>query len=383
MNSSLPEQFEQFADARKQGFLKAQKLKEDGGKLAGIFCSFTPVEILDAAGFVTVGLCGSSEETIPDAEVNLPKNICPLIKSSYGFALSKKCPYTYFSDIIVGETTCDGKKKMYEMLGELKDVFILHLPQGADESYVLDMWVSEIKRLIKHLEDKFSIKITDAALRKAAEFRNKERQTKIELFELNKSIPPMVYMTDIHKVTQSLEFSFDRKESLDNIEKLIEDIKKDYKNGNSKVKKTDKRILVTGCPIIGVVNKTVSVIEEKGGCVVVLDSCSGIKPSREMVDTKNDDIIMAIAKRYVNIGCAVMTPNNIRLKQMRELVDEYKVDGVVEIVLQNCQTFDIESYKIRNLSKEIGIPYLKIETDYSKTDQGQISTRLEAFMEML
>ena len=109
MEYTLPEQFEEFADARKAGFLRVKGLKEQGGKVAGVFCTFTPTEILDAAGFVSVSLCGMSDETIPAAESHLPKNMCPLIKSSYGFALTDKCPYTYFSDLIVGETTCDGK----------------------------------------------------------------------------------------------------------------------------------------------------------------------------------------------------------------------------------------------------------------------------------
>ncbi|MBQ2094563.1 MAG: 2-hydroxyacyl-CoA dehydratase, partial [Firmicutes bacterium] len=125
MSFELPGQFAQFGEARKNGFLRVKKIKEDGGKVAGTFCTFTPQEILDAADISPVSLCGMSEETIPAAEAHLPKNMCPLIKSSYGFAVSDKCPYTYFSDIIVGETTCDGKKKMYELLGRMKDVYLL------------------------------------------------------------------------------------------------------------------------------------------------------------------------------------------------------------------------------------------------------------------
>ena len=108
----LPAAFEAFADARKAGFLKVKAAKEQGKRVAGCFCAFTPLEILDAAGLLTVSLCGMSPETIPAAETQLPRNLCPLIKSSYGFYLTDKCPYTYFADLIVGETTCDGKKKM-------------------------------------------------------------------------------------------------------------------------------------------------------------------------------------------------------------------------------------------------------------------------------
>ena len=131
MELSLPETFEAYSDARKAGFLKVKAAKEGGRRVAGTFCTFTPLEILDAAGMLAVSLCGMSAETIPAAEVDLPRNLCPLIKSSYGFYVSDKCPYTYFSDLIVGETTCDGKKKMYELMARGKELFLLHLPQKS------------------------------------------------------------------------------------------------------------------------------------------------------------------------------------------------------------------------------------------------------------
>ena len=104
----LPKSFDEFVDARKAGFLKVKEYVENGGHLVGMFCSYTPLELFDAAGVSVVGLCGTSNEPIADAEKVLPKNLCPLIKSSYGFAYTEKCPYTYFCDFIVGETTCDG-----------------------------------------------------------------------------------------------------------------------------------------------------------------------------------------------------------------------------------------------------------------------------------
>lgn len=107
----LPENFESYGQARKNGFLKMKELKENGQKVVGVFCSFVPTELVEAAGGTVVTLCASSEEPIPAAEANLPRNLCPLIKASYGFGLTDTCPYFYFSDFIVGETTCDGKRK--------------------------------------------------------------------------------------------------------------------------------------------------------------------------------------------------------------------------------------------------------------------------------
>ena len=63
----------------------------------------------------------------------LPRFLCPLIKSSFGFALQDSCPYLAASDIVVADTTCDGKKKMYELLAEYKPIVLLQLPQTQDE----------------------------------------------------------------------------------------------------------------------------------------------------------------------------------------------------------------------------------------------------------
>lgn len=131
----LPSTFEEFNEQRKAAFIRVKDYKQAGNRLVGFLCSYTPLEIIDAAGAASVALCGTSDEVIPEAEKVLPANLCPLIKSTYGFAYSQKCPFTYFSDMIIGETTCDGKKKMYELLNELKRTYILHLPQGRDRAY--------------------------------------------------------------------------------------------------------------------------------------------------------------------------------------------------------------------------------------------------------
>lgn len=160
----MPKDFEEYAEARRNGFMKAKKIKEDGGKIAGIFCAFTPLEIIEASGAMPVSLCGSSEEPIIDAEAHLPKNICPMVKSSYGFAITDKCPYTYFSDIIIGETTCDAKKKMFELMGKTKNLHVMQLPQSVERESSWSMWAEEVELLRKRLENEFDIEITDQML---------------------------------------------------------------------------------------------------------------------------------------------------------------------------------------------------------------------------
>ena len=379
MEYTLPEQFEEFADARKAGFLRVKGLKEQGGKVAGVFCTFTPTEILDAAGFVSVSLCGMSDETIPAAESHLPKNMCPLIKSSYGFALTDKCPYTYFSDLIVGETTCDGKKKMYEMLNDIKPTYILHLPQGYDSDPVT-IWTNELRRFIKFLEEKFNVTITDEMLRDAARKRNIQRQTHLKLMELQKQCPPPLGGMQMYATMEGVGFVFTHEERVAKLNALRESVEA---NADKNQFAGAKRIMVTGCPIGGVLGKTVKAIEASGGVVVCFENCSGIKAAYQMVDTEAEDIVKAIAERYLKIGCSVLTPNSKRMEVIPELVKEFKIDGIVEGDLQACTPYGVESYQIRERAEKLGVPYMAVETDYSQSDSGQLSTRIEAFMEML
>lgn len=380
---SLPKQFEEFSEARKAGFLRVKEIKENGGLVAGVFCTFTPQEILDAAGMIPVSLCGMSNETVPDAEADLPKNLCPLIKSSYGFAVSDKCPYTYFADLIVGETTCDGKKKMYELLGSLKDTYVLHLPQGVTCDYALEMWTREFYRFIAFLEEKFHIRITEEALRAAARARNEERAVRSELMELQKLTPPPMLGGQMYRALEGAGFKFSHKDTVASLTQLRDSVKKAYDEGERPVSASAKRILVTGCPIGGVLEKTVNVLEQNGGAVVCFENCTGIKAAFQMVDTEAADIVRAIAARYLEIGCAVMTPNNSRMELLPRLAENFQADGVVEVVLQSCHPYNIEAHSVRKLSQQLGLPYLGIETDYSSTDDGQLKTRIEAFLEMI
>lgn len=381
--NNLPKNFETFSDARRQGFLKVKELKDAGKNVVGTYCTYTPKEVIYAAGAYPVSLCASSEETIPDAERHLPKNLCPLIKASYGFALTDKCPYMYFSDLVIGETTCDGKKKMYELLGEIKDTYVMNLPNSQNNSYSFEFWKSEIKAFIKKLEEKFNVTITEEKLKEGIKLCNEERRVLKELYSLGKLVPPPISGYDTYKILDGANFTFDKNEQNEKIREMITELKKIHEEGKSKIPASAPRILITGCPMGGVIDKIVKPLEELGAVVVAYENCSGMKNLEELV---REDInpIDALAKKYLNIPCSVMTPNKGREELLKEVIDEYKVDGVVEVVLQACHTYNIESHNIKKLvMKEKEIPYIALETDYSTSDSGQVKIRMEAFLELL
>lgn len=380
----LPKKFEEYEESRKAGFITAKEYKEDGGKIAGFLCSYTPIEILYAGGIAAIALCGTSNEVVADAEVDLPKNLCPLIKSTYGFAKTEKCPYTYFADIIIGETTCDGKKKMYELLNEMKDVYVMQLPQAQNRPYAKDIWYEECKLLIQKLEEKFDITITEENLRDGVRLRNRYRQAVLDMYHLQMTEPPAMKGSEMMLTLMKSTFAMDAEESVNNINAIVKERKEAYENGERPVSLNDKRILLTGCPSSGVIQKIGMTVEANGGVIVALDDCSGERTNQMMVDENAEDILRAISDRYLGINCSVMSPNSGRFDNTKNMIERFKVDGVIDVILQACHTFNVETATMsRMVEDEMGIPYMKLETDFSTTDSGQIETRIAAFIEML
>ena len=377
----LPDVFEEFAEQRQKSFLAIKELKDRGVPVVGTFCTYFPVEIAMAMGAATVSLCSTSDETIPAAEKDLPKNLCPLIKSSYGFAATKKCPFFYFSDLVVGETTCDGKKKMYEYLGQFKDVFTMELPNRQTKDG-LTLWKNEIIRFKEYLEQKFHVAITEEQIRNAVKIQNEGRVALKRLYELMRLDPAPMTGQELFSVLYGSTFKPDRSKIPGEVNAIADRVEKEYAEGKMLEKKP--RILVTGCPIGGATEKVIKAIEDNGGVVVTFENCGGAKSVDRLVEEDAEDIYEAIAKRYLSIGCSVMTPNPNRIELLGRLIDEYQVDGVVEMILQACHTYNVESLGIRSfVNDEKHKPYISVETDYSQADIGQLNTRIAAFIEML
>lgn len=377
----LPENFESYADARKAGFLRMKDLKENGGKVVGIFCTFVPTELIEAAGAVAASLCAASDEPISAAEQDLPRNLCPLIKASYGFAKTDTCPYFYFSDFIVGETTCDGKKKAFELLNEIKETYVMQLPHDRSETSKA-YWIQEMIRFKEKLEDFYGITITEEMIAEAIERKNRERQVMVDFLELGKLCPAPISGYEMGSRMDGLGFNFNPEDRIRIIKERTAEVLADWE-ANYKGKENKKpRILITGCPNNGVRDKIIKTVEELGADVVALECCNGI---REKIDPVRTDLPVyeALAEKYLKINCSVMSPNNSRIESIQQMMEDYKVDGVIEIVLQACHTYNIESHFVKRAVTAAGKGYLMLETDYSQSDKGQIGTRLEAFLETL
>jgi benzoyl-CoA reductase/2-hydroxyglutaryl-CoA dehydratase subunit BcrC/BadD/HgdB len=360
-----------------------KSVRDQGKKFVGFYCVFAPQELIVAAGAVPVTLCATKEEPIADGEKYLPRNFCPLIKSSYGFAITEKCAFFNNSEFIIGETTCDGKKKMFELMEKFKPMVVLEVPQSAKGETQKQYWRSEVARCKQEIEKRLGVTITDEKMKAAIKELNEQRALMRELALQNTANPAPLSGMDLLKVMWARNFTFDRAAFNQQLKDLIAEIKTMKATGKGAAPATAKRIIVTGVPTGVGAEKVIKIIEESGAAVIYIENCAGMKQYLHDVETSNSPL-NAIADKYLATPCSCMSPNTGRLELLAELAKEYHADGVVDITWVGCHTYNVESRVLKEyLAKHGNVPLIQIETDYSQGDNAQIKTRVEAFLEMI
>ncbi|MDD3718830.1 MAG: double-cubane-cluster-containing anaerobic reductase [Actinomycetota bacterium] len=358
--------------------------REAGAVVVGTFCTYVPEELIIAAGGICVGLCAGAQVAAEEAEKYLPRNICALIKSSLGFKLAKVCPYIESCDLLVGETTCDGKKKYFEMLGELQPVHIMEVPQMKLE-HDRDLWRKEIRRMLERMEEMTGKKIGEKQIRDAIRLVNEKRKALLRLEELRKSDPPVISGRDALLIDQ-IAFYDDPARLTEKINALCDELEERKKAGVSIGGAHRPRILLSGCPMALPNWKVATLIETSGAVVAMDEMCTGIRYFDNLVEEDAADteaLLDNIADRYLNIHCAIFTPNRERIEHIKQLVEDYDIDAVVHYSLQFCDPYTVEAFSVQREMEKEGVPFLYLETDYSSEDTGQLTTRIQALIEMV
>ncbi len=367
--------------------LRIQELlqaKAQGRKVIGTFCVFVPEEIVLAADAVQVGLCAGAEAGKEAAEKILPRNTCALIKSFVGFKLSKLCPFIESCDLVVGETTCDGKKKAYEIFEEYVPVYVMEIPQ-MKQKCDRDLWRTEVLRFKEKVEEVTGRTITAEKLGNAVRLVNDRRRTLQRLDRLRAADPVPISGRDVLLINQ-VSFYDDPVRFTQSVGKLCDELEERVKAGEGVVPPGTPRLMLSGCPMAVPNWKLPYIIESSGAVIVGEESCIGRRNTRDLVTEnggKTDDLIDAVVDRSMKIDCACFTPNRERLDHIVDMARELKVDGVVHYGLSFCQPYAIEAFKVEKSLRDAGIPMLSIETDYSMEDVHQLKTRVEAFVEMV
>ena len=358
-----------------------QSRREKGKNIVGIYCGYAPLEVIRAMNGVPAVLCAFAHKTIEAAEAVLPSNLCPLIKSSYGFIQTDVCPFFAVSEAVIAETTCDGKKKMFELISHIKPMWVMDLPQLPDQQEALNNWTVMIKRLKDFLERTFDCKIDDKTVEQEIKETNIKNKMMNKIFDFAAIKPLPVSWMEIYDLTY-LAQTATTEDMITLLAGCVDKLQKRVMEGICHGRPDSPRVLVTGCPVGGDATKVFKIIEEAGGVIVALDSCTGMKAYAEDIEENTPDPYEAIAQHYLNLPCSCMTPNNRRLAELDKIIDRFKPDVVVDVVLHACHSYNIESYKIKgHMADKHKMPFLKIETDYSQSDVEQIRTRVEALLE--
>ena len=213
--------------------------------------------------------------------------------------------------------------------------------------------------------------------------KNRERVAFQKFLELGKLVPPALTGYELGTKSDAAGFNFDIEKKIESFEQRTEEVMHHWENDCKGKTSKRPRIMITGCPNAGVRDKLLKTVEELGGDIVLIDTCGGIRTQMQKV-AETGDVYTALAEKYLDITCSVMSPNEPRFEMMGQLIDEFKVDAVIEIILQACHTFNVESYNVkRYVTEKKGLPYLSLESDYSQADKGQFVTSIQAFLEML
>ncbi|MDL2252902.1 2-hydroxyacyl-CoA dehydratase family protein [Ruminococcaceae bacterium OttesenSCG-928-I18] len=360
------------------------EFQKTGGKVFGTFCVYVPDEVIFAADAIATGLCGGSQFWVPGGEKVLPTSTCPLIKASVGARLDATCPFFRIADMYIGETTCDGKKKAWEILAEDVPVYVMDLPQMKRDKDV-KAWGEEIAALKDKVEEFTGNKVTAEKLKEGIKLINDKRRALARLYEFRKQPNPPISGKDCLLVSQ-IAFYDDPARNAQMINKLCGELDERVQNGVGVYEEGAKRILITGTPMAIPNWKLHHIVESSGAAVVAEETCTGVRYFEHLVEENRDTLegqIDALAERYMKINCACFTPNEKRIDDIKRLVKEYDADGVIDVNLKFCSLYDIEGYNVEKAMKEAGIPCLGIETDYTDEDAGQLRTRVGAFLEML
>lgn len=359
--------------------------KAQGRIVVGSFCVFVPEELILAVDGIAVGLCAGAEFGTEAAERFVPRNTCSLIKSAFGFALERVCPYLAASDLVVGENTCDGKKKNFEEFAQLVPRFIqLDMPQTRS-AHGRELLTSEYRRLAAELERLSGRTITVESLRQAAAIANAKRAALARLMRLRAADPAPISGLDALLIEQ-VAFYDDPVRFTGAVTALCDELDARVAAGRGVFPKGAPRVLLSGCPM-AVPNWKVSAIVEAAGAVVVgEESCVGERGQRNEVRTDAetlDDWFAALTERYFRIDCAVFTPNPERLEHVRAMHADRSAQGVIHYALQFCTPYQVEAIGLERRLEADAVPVLRVETDYGAEDVGQLRTRVEAFVERL
>jgi len=364
---------------------RARELTDQGERVMLYLCSFVPVEMLTAAGFIPFRIRGSVHEPITKGDTQLETIACPFMRSC--FDLSLKGHYDFAEGVIIPHA-CDSMTRSYSVwrfsLGLPYSHFI-NLPHTA-RGPSMKFFQHELTTFRKSLERFTGKEITDEALAEAIDAYNANRDKAKALYELRKSDPPLVSGTEILKIL-TVGMSLPVWEANELFDEVLEELEQRTESSAEK----EPRILVEGACVDNI--DFMKLIEDSGANVVTDSLCIGTRDYWPHAETGIDPI-ESLAHRYLDkVNCprtyreqkgeSYEDDLEARFGDVGALIREFSVDGVIMYLYKYCDPFGFEAPARKTYLDNLGVPSLYLEDEYSIGTIGRMRTRIQAFLEMM
>ncbi|MCU7935324.1 MAG: 2-hydroxyacyl-CoA dehydratase family protein [Candidatus Thiodiazotropha sp. (ex Dulcina madagascariensis)] len=365
---------------------EATVIPRKGEKIIGTYCLFVPEELIYAAGARPVRLCSGAYESVEIGEDYLPEVACPMVKSELGFAALPVLSFFHQCELVVMPASCDWKVKMAEILKRFAPVHLMDMPRVKEEESSRIFWFEEVKRFKQQVEKTTGVRITRRRLKLAICMIQRAQAAFHRFHRLRKAEPPVISGRDALEVMNA--YFYDHAEDwTEAVTRLNDELETRIRDQQQVAKRGAARIMLTGSPMVFPNWKVPSIIEELDGVLVADEFCTSNRYLNDMVAVDEgtvSDMVQAVAERYLLPSTCPIFSNTIdRQDRLLQLIDDYRVEGVIYHILKGCHPYDVETKIIEQLMERRGIPMLKIETDYSPQDVEQLRTRIEAFQETL
>ena len=378
------EKMDYFYDLYERVYCKRESIHDKSVKV-GTMCLQVPSEIIYALDAVPVRLCNGFYADDEIGSDLAPSKACPLIKATIGQFSSGN--FTDKPDLIVSPTTCDQKSKSGAIIENMGyTIFDMEFPRTKESDESREYWRRSVRKFTKELSKNLNKKLKRSKLKEAIKKIGYAQYLYHQLNDLRKQPIPPINGNDMFLVTNA--FFFDE---IDNwigaIENLLDECKNSVENNKEKLHKNSPRIVYTGSPPVFPNLKVPIIIEQSDGIIVADETCSSNRMFNDMVSVDEwflYDMVDAVSDRYLKgCTCPIFTKNNDRIRRIIDLVRDYKAEGVVYQAFAGCQVYEMEQRSVLEAMEKEGIPILYLESDYSPSHLGQLTTRIEAFIESL
>lgn len=383
----MPNNMNYFVNKLRRIFIDnddVEKNKET--KTIGTFCVMAPQELIYASGAMPVKLCSGNYTAFNIGDEKAPRDACPLIKAVMGSKIINGIDVYDNCATYVVPTSCDCKKKMGYLLSEYKDVHMLHVPTSKKDDESINYYLDDLYELKEKLEVVTGNKITYDNLSDAIDMINEVQYEISRFYKFKMQKPALIRGTHAMAIMNS--YSYDNAQRWGKALKLVNDeLQLRLERNEFVARENSPRIMITGSPIVFPNIKVPLLIEEMGGVLVADETCMGdrgIYDPVSVVDDSLDGMMRALANRYIlPCTCPTFVKNKQRLFKIKQMIKDYKVEGVIYHVLRGCLVYDYEYTIIEEMLNEMGIPIIRVETDYNEEDIEQLRIRIEAFNEMI